>query len=426
MKLSRPFAIGSVITATLATIALGQYTLQDNEITFLGGGFYNSSDHRLANYTSVDTPPFNATLYEGYYTWSLNNNTVGIQNATAYADQPLGLSSLPYGGDQTFPLFVVNEGKPKEISFREKSCCLPFKFGIPCGEGRFNKVLHILFENENFDWTMSNTYWKTLAKRGKLLTNSHGITHPSAPNYIAMVGGDFFGISGEKFYIVNATSIYDLLDAEGIDYATYVEWYDSVQTERGPNDCNQELFLGPLDGTDIPNAAPTYRRVDVPALWFSTYTQSYERCSKIHNATAKFQDDVFNGSLPSYSYYISDMLHNSHDPQSDDVNNNWPSGGGMWLNAFLDVYLEELINQGTLIVATFDEATSPSGDDYVPNNNSQIATLLFGYGVTPNTEDDTYFAHYGLLRGAISNFGLGSLGRNDTNSTNGDLSSFVW
>lgn len=40
--------------------------------------------------------------------------------------------------------------------------------------------------------------------------------------------------------------------------------------------------------------------------------------------------------------------------------------------------------------------------------------------------DDTYITHYGALIGAINNFGLGSLSRNDTNATNGDLTNLVW
>jgi hypothetical protein len=34
----------------------------------------------------------------------------------------------------------------------------------------------------------------TLAKEGILLDQYYGVTHPSEPNYIAVVGGDFFGM----------------------------------------------------------------------------------------------------------------------------------------------------------------------------------------------------------------------------------------
>ena len=105
--------------------------------------------------------------------------------------------------------------------------------------------------------------------------------------------------------------------------------------------------------------------------------------------------------------------------------NHQASSAGIWFLAFLDLYLTELIAQGTLVVASWDEATWQNDNDAIPNNNNSIATLLFGSGIAPNTTDNTYITHYGTLRGSINNFGLASLGRKDTNVTNGDLSALV-
>jgi hypothetical protein len=415
------------VTATSATVfaaligsTSAQYELADNEVPFIGGGVYKSSDPALANYTVQYKPPFNAANYGGFYTYAVNNNTVGINNATAQTE-PFGITNS--GQSNTiFPLFIINECTPKKISVKNGGSKEP-EDGR--GKDKFKKILHVIFENEVFGWTMNDLYWKLLAKRGRLLTNSHGVTHPSLPNYVSLLAGDVFGLAAEDFYNVNTTTIYDLLDAAGLDYATYAEWYSPIATARGPNDCNNELFIGPLDSTNPDWNSPVYRRLDVPALLFSTFTSNYNRCSKVYNATAQFDSDVFSHKLPAYSYYVPDMLHNGHDPESDSDYAHQPTTSGMWFNAFLDMYLDELKEQGTLVVATFDEATWQNDDDTTPNNNNAIATILFGHGITPNTKDDTYITHYGVLRGAITNFGLGSLGRNDTNGTNGDLTSLV-
>jgi len=251
------------------------------------------------------------------------------------------------------------------------------------------------------------------------------VTHPSYSNYVSLVAGDYFGIENQDWYNINTTTIYDLLDAKGIDYATYAEWYTPAPTSRGPNDCNNELYLGPLDNTNPRFNNPVYRRVDVPALLFSTYTSNYTRCSKIYNATAQFDWDVKSHNLPAYSFYAPDMLHNGHDPESDEDYLHQPTSAGIWFNAFLDMYLPDLAAQGTVVVASWDEATWQDDNAAFPNNNNSIATLMFGYGITPNTTDNTYITHYGTLRGSITNFGLGSLGRNDTNATNGDLSLLI-
>ncbi|ODQ73978.1 hypothetical protein LIPSTDRAFT_71059 [Lipomyces starkeyi NRRL Y-11557] len=410
MRFNCPIVAAATVTSFAALIgtASGQGSLPDNIVPDVGGGVYNANDSRLANYTLQYKPPF-STNYGGVYTWAVNNNTMVAWNVTDEGEP--GLNADLGNVNTKYPFFIVNEGTPKKIS--------------PSGFGKFNKVLHLIFENEFYGWTMNDSYWKLLATRGKLLTNSHGVTHPSLPNYAAFLAGDYFGIANEDWYNINTTTIYDLLDAKGLDYATYAEWYTPAATARGPNDCNNAPFPGPLDGTNLQWSGPVYRRLDVPALLFTTYTSNYTRCSKIYNATAQFDSDVFSHKLPAYSFYVPDMLHNGHDPASDSDYVHQPTTSGMWFNAFLDMYLPALTAQGTLVVATWDEATWQNDNDNVPNNNNQVATLLFGQGITPNTTDDTYITHYGILRGAITNFGLGSLGRNDTNATNGDLSMFV-
>ena len=45
----------------------------------------------------------------------------------------------------------------------------------------------------------SSTAFKNLAKEGLLLDSFYAVTHPSEPNYIAAVGGDFFGCPDDSF-----------------------------------------------------------------------------------------------------------------------------------------------------------------------------------------------------------------------------------
>lgn len=392
-----------MLTLLSASGALAQ-TLSDDHTPFIGGGLYQANDPTLANYTFTYDLPFDMSVYDGYYTWAVNNNTVAITNFTGYDVPPDSLAM--------FPFFIINEGDAKAIQ--------PMK-GCGAGHKKFEKILHIIFENEVYQWTMGDPWWQLLATRGRLLTNSHGITHPSLPNYAALVAGDFFGIANEDFYNINATTVYDLLDDKGIDYATYVEWYNPIETHRGPYDCNNYITNGPIDNTNPVWNSQIYRRLDTPAILFTSYTSDYKRCSKIYNATTQFDADVHGQKLPPYSFYVPDMLHNGHDPESDSDYAHQSTTSGIWLNAFLDRYLPALEAQGTLVVATWDEATWQNDNDYIPNNDNHIATILFGHGVTPDTSDDTYITHYGLLRGVINNFSLGSLGRNDTNATNGDL-----
>ncbi|KAJ5770683.1 uncharacterized protein N7511_002734 [Penicillium nucicola] len=422
--------------AAFVSLVSAQKVLPVDEIPFIGANVFEVSDAALINYTLSYKPPFEASQYDGYYYWSVNNQTVSTANFTGH-DTAQGYN-VPDGSYTMYPYFQVGEGSPKPINktklFGEcenkqveqrkhpRDLCSAEK---PC-TGNFKKILHIVFENEVYGWTMSDPYWKLLSTKGKLLSNSHGITHPSLPNYAAILAGDFFGMANEDFYNVNSTTIYDLLDAENVSYATYSEWYSPAVTHRGDKDCNNYIFNGPIDNTNPDWNSQVYRRLDVPALLFSTYTSSYERCTKMYDANKTFPEHVKSHTLPEYTFYVPDMLHNGHDPMSDSDYVHQPQTSGSWFNSWLDLYLPDLEAQGTLVVLTFDEATWENDDDYIPNNDNHMVTMLFGAGVTPNTTDDTYITHYGFMRGAIQNFGLGSLGRNDTNATNGNLYDLVY
>jgi hypothetical protein len=187
-------AVSATIAALIGSTS-AQFELADNEVPFIGGGVYKSSDPALAGYTVQYKPPFKASNYGGYYTWAVNNNTVGINNNTAQTD-PLGIPNSP--SDNTmYPFFIINEGNPKEISFSKDDDTHSE------GKGKFKKILHVIFENEVYGWTMGDSWWKLLAKRGRLLTNSRGITHPSLSNYATFLAGDFFGAAAEDFYNIN-------------------------------------------------------------------------------------------------------------------------------------------------------------------------------------------------------------------------------
>ncbi|KAJ7864671.1 hypothetical protein B0H13DRAFT_1500401, partial [Mycena leptocephala] len=59
-----------------------------------------------------------------------------------------------------------------------------------------------------------------LAEQGKLLTNYNAITHPSEPNYVAAIGGDFFGMHDDNMYHIplNISTVVDLLEDKHVSW----------------------------------------------------------------------------------------------------------------------------------------------------------------------------------------------------------------
>jgi len=64
-----------------------------------------------------------------------------------------------------------------------------------------------------------------LAKQGITLTNYHGVTHPSQPNYVASVGGDLHGVHTDTHHRIDKSvhTIVDLLEAKGVSWSEYQE-----------------------------------------------------------------------------------------------------------------------------------------------------------------------------------------------------------
>lgn len=64
-----------------------------------------------------------------------------------------------------------------------------------------------------------------LFRDGVLLKNYWSLTHPSFPNYIASIGGDYFGLNHDGYVTIpqNISTVVDLLDTKGIEWKAYFE-----------------------------------------------------------------------------------------------------------------------------------------------------------------------------------------------------------
>jgi phospholipase C len=66
---------------------------------------------------------------------------------------------------------------------------------------RFDHVFVIVLENHGFDDSVSNgpsPFLRDLAETQGLATNYFAIAHPSLPNYLALIGGDDFGVRDDR------------------------------------------------------------------------------------------------------------------------------------------------------------------------------------------------------------------------------------
>lgn len=242
----------------------------------------------------------------------------------------------------------------------------------------FNHIIMIVLENASYDEAMSNPYLRSLAQQGALFSNFTAVSHPSYPNYLAMVGGSTFNRTSDSQTTLHAASIADLLEARGLTWKGYAEDY--------PGNC----FLGDRSGR--------YARKHVPFLSFASIQSNPSRCAQVVGAD-QFQTDWKNRQLPNFAFFTPNLDDDGHDTDL--------ATASKWLENFLTPLLSDGPGmQSTLIEITFDES-----DSHFDNN--QILTLFMGPMVQPGANISTHYNHYDVLRTIEDDFSLGSFQKND-------------
>ncbi|KAJ7027158.1 phosphoesterase family-domain-containing protein [Mycena alexandri] len=273
----------------------------------------------------------------------------------------------------------------------------------------FSRIIYIWLENTDFETASSTPIFESLAEQGILLTNYNSLTHPSEPNYVASVGGDFFGAHDDNMYHIpsNISCVVDLLEDKGISWATY--------QENMPAD---EFYSISATAPDYlsPGSAPYpfYMRKHNPLIIFDAVSQDPERVKRVRTFN-DFANDVVNGTLPQWSFVTPNMDNDAHDTTID------------FAASFLEYWLLPLLTDprvngdDTLILLTFDENETSA-------IQNRVYAVALGTAVPVNlrgTTDDTFYTHYSELSTVQANWGLKSLGRQDTSATVSNVFSFV-
>jgi hypothetical protein len=237
---------------------------------------------------------------------------------------------------------------------------------------RPDHVVIVIEENHGYAQIMDKrnraSYIHALAKRGMLFTDSHGVTHPSLPNYLALFSGSTQGVTNDSCLhsFDNDNLASSLLDA-GFSFVTYSE------------SLPETAYLGCASGA--------YQRKHNPAAnWQGTRLPA-----RINQRFADFPRDY--SGLPTVSFVIPDQNNDMHDGSFEDADR--------WLKKRIEPYVAWAFRHNSLLVLTWDE------DDFRAENH--VATILVGpmvkRGVSMQRID-----HYSVLRTLLDFYGLPALG----------------
>ena len=253
----------------------------------------------------------------------------------------------------------------------------------------FEHIVLVVFENKEFGLIFGNSgmpYFNQLAKSNTLLTQYYAVTHPSLPNYLAMVGGDTFGINFDcTKCIVDAASLPDLIEASGRTWKAY--------QEDMPSPCFPDAEAG------------NYAMKHNPFMYFQPIRLDKTRCTRSIVPFTQLSLDLAAGALPNFMFITPNLCNDAHDcPIS--VSDAWLKNLMGQLAPALDVN-----GKSYLIVITWDEGQGDhSCCGLPPAAGGRVATILVSPQVKNGFQDDTPYSHYSLLKTIETAWHLSLLG----------------
>jgi hypothetical protein len=300
----------------------------------------------------------------------------GCAPATLAAVTPLASAST------TPPTSVARPGAAPTLSVTTTATPRPL---VP----EFQHIVTIVFENKEFGTVVRNPkmpYFNQLAKSYALLTQFYAVTHPSLPNYLAMIGGDTFGLTFDCYSCSYAApSFPDLIEASGRSWKTY--------QEDMPSAC--------FDGTESGNYAIKHN----PFMYFKPIRLDAERCARSIVPLTQLPIDLATAAIPNYVFITPNLCNDAHDCDVD-VADNWLKTLMVPLQAALDAE-----GKPYLIVITWDEGQGNHSCCGLPQEaGGRIATILVSPQVMNGFEDETAYTLYSLLKTMAESWRLPYLG----------------
>jgi hypothetical protein len=233
---------------------------------------------------------------------------------------------------------------------------------------RFDHVVLVMFENKASSQITSSSapYFGSLAGQGASFSQSYAITHPSQPNYIALLSGSTQGVTSDSCpQTFSGENLAHQVAAAGLTFRGYSESMPS----NGYTGCSSGTYMRKHNSwVDFSNNAAAVN------LTYASFPTSY-------------------GSLPTVAFVTPNMCDDMHDCSI--------ATGNTWLKNNLDAYAQWAKTHNSLLITTFDEDNSAS--------LNHIYTSFVGAHVKIGTSS-AKITHYTVLRTIETAYGLSAIG----------------
>ena len=277
------------------------------------------------------------------------------------------------GSSTAVPQAAISSPQPAN----QTHVAAPAPKGIP----NFDHIVLIMLENQDYVTATNSTQMPQLTaleQKYVLLTNYYAVTHPSLPNYIALMSGSTQGITSDcDNCFVNQPNLTDEIEASGRTWKAYLEGM--------PTPC----FVG---------NSGKYVQKHNPLLYFDSIRLNAARCDRSILPLTSLDGDLANNTLPNFSYIMPDLCNSGHDCSAATADN--------WVNAMVTkLQASPALGKNSLIVVAFDEGSAQG------SGGGQVAVLLISPTALPDLSDNTSYTHYSLLKTILAAWKLPELGQ---------------
>ena len=283
------------------------------------------------------------------------------------------------------------------------------------------------------------TYLNSLLHQGANFTNSHGIDHPSQPNYLALFSGDPQGtgsdakrnpdgsnpiVNGHTQVGTNDPPPNTPLDTPNLGAAL-------IRAGRSFAGYSEDLpargFTG-VSRTGPPGSGIDYQRKHNPWVnWQAVKDDALGRHQLPSSVNLPFTefptDDAGFAKLPTVAFVIPNQIHDGHKSDAAPPGINYGKAMDDWLRQHIEPYRRWALSHNSLLIITWDE----DDDAYTPVKDAAgatvakryinlIPTIMVGAGVVPG-DYSQHIDHYVVLRTIEDFYGLAPLARHDTAAT---------
>lgn len=274
---------------------------------------------------------------------------------------------------------------------------------------RYQHIFLIMMENQGYSNMIGNAHTphiNDLARRYGLATQYYGVTHPSEPNYVALIGGDYFGIQDDASYAthpITSQSLATQLERAHLNWTAY----------------EQSLPVAGYMGTDYPTTGDSlYVSKHNPFLNFAAIQTNPAERRHIVPAT-QLASDLARSQIAAFSFITPDLCHDMHGglPACPTGTPALLSAGDRYVGAVADAIMRApLWKRGNnALVIVWDESDSlvtlfqTTGCCNASAGGGQVPAIVITNHGPRGIKDATPYNHYALLRTIQQAFGLGCL-----------------